>query len=61
MIIGNGAMSQEAIKLWDRRAEILEAGHVLLQEKPDPGKWTEEDRRLWRYASAISARLDKLN
>ena len=61
MIIGNGVMSQEAIELWDRRAEALEAGHVLMQEKPDPELWTEEELRLWRYATAISARLDKLN
>ncbi|MFM1814610.1 MAG: hypothetical protein RLZ98_1305 [Pseudomonadota bacterium] len=61
MIIGNGTMSQDAIRLWDKRAEVLEAGHMLMQEKPDPEQWTEEERRIWRYATAISARLDKLN
>jgi hypothetical protein len=30
-------------------------------DKPDPDEWTDEDRRLWRYALAVSRRLEKIH
>lgn len=38
----------------------LKAGTVLLAHKPDRHLWTKDEFRVWRYATAISHRLDKL-
>jgi hypothetical protein len=50
-----------AMVIWDRRANALEAGFKLMEKKPDDRAWTEGDRRLWRYALAVSKRLERLN
>lgn len=53
-------LSPEATAWWTKRSEALEAGTVLLSSKPDRKQWTSEDRRLFRYAMAVSRRMDKL-
>lgn len=52
---------EKATALWDRRADALEAGTILLNSKPNHREWSQEDWRTWRYALAISRRLDKLH
>lgn len=47
--------------IWDRRANALEAGFKLMEKKPDDRAWSEDDKRLWRYALAVSKRLERLN
>lgn len=49
-----------AAKLWSRRADALEAGTILLRDYPDRATWSAEQRRLMRYALAVSRRLEKL-
>ena len=50
-----------ATVIWDRRANALEAGFKLMEKKPDDRVWTPNDWRLWRYAIAVSKRLERLN
>lgn len=52
--------SPEATARWTRRSEALEAGTILVSVKPDRDLWTSEDYRLFRYAMAVSRRMDKL-
>ena len=52
--------SPAAVRLWSRRADALEAGTVLLRDNPDRTSWSAEQRRLMRYALAVSRRLEKL-
>ena len=47
-------------QLWQRRAEALAAGSLLLEHKPDREQWTRRDRRVYVYALAISRRIEKL-
>lgn len=54
-------VSPEAKAVWQRRADALAAGALLMDEKPDPDDWTLEDLRTWQYAMAISRRLEKLH
>jgi len=51
----------EAAVRWNRRGDALEAGSRLMSVKPDPAEWTDEERRLWRYALAVSRRLEKIH
>lgn len=51
----------EAKHLWLRRVDALKAGSVLLAEKPDRALWSDRDVRIWRYAAAISRRMERLN
>lgn len=53
--------TDRATEMWDRRADALEAGTVLLNTKPNHRDWSREEWRIWRYALAISRRLDKLH
>lgn len=53
--------TDQATVMWDRRADALEAGTVLLNTKPNHREWSSHEWRLWRYALAISRRLDKLH
>lgn len=50
-----------AISLWSRRAEALKAGTELVSEKPDRALWSDDDFRVWRYAQAISRRVERLH
>ncbi|MEZ5923784.1 MAG: hypothetical protein R3D57_05305 [Hyphomicrobiaceae bacterium] len=50
-----------ATTIWDRRANALDAGFKLMEKKPDEKAWTDNDWRLWRYALAVSKRLERLN
>lgn len=52
--------SSESIALWSRRANALRASSSLLADKPNWESWTDREYRIWRYATAISHRLDKL-
>jgi len=60
-MIGAPNLTPEAQALWLRRAEALLAGTVLLDAKPDSSVWTPGERRIYRYAKAISQRMDKLH
>ncbi len=53
--------SPEAVELWTRRADALKAGTLLVSEKPDREEWTPDDIRVWRYAAAISRRMNRLH
>lgn len=53
--------SRGAVELWNKRADALRAGSLLLAEKPDRDEWTAHELRTWRYASAISRRLNRLH
>jgi hypothetical protein len=53
-------LSAEAVAKWSRRSEALEAGTILLSSKPNRDLWTAEDHRLFRYALAVTRRMDKL-
>lgn len=50
-----------AVALWNRRALALKESSSLLADKPDQDDWTDGEYRMWRYATAISRRLEKLN
>lgn len=52
--------AQGAVALWNKRADALKAGSLLVYEKPDREEWTSGELRTWKYASAISRRLDRL-
>lgn len=52
--------SPAAVALWSKRAHALRAGTVLLADKPNREQWNDDEFRIWRYATAISHRLDKL-
>lgn len=54
-------LEEEATTLWNRRGEALDAGTKLLTEKPDAQAWTHRDRRVWRYAMAVSRRIEKIH
>lgn len=49
-----------AVALWSKRADALRASTDLLADKPNSEQWTDHEFRIWRYATAISHRLDKL-
>lgn len=51
----------EAVELWTRRADALKAGTMLVSEKPDREDWTADEVRTWRYAAAISRRMNRLH
>lgn len=59
-IIKDRKLAPEAAARWTRRSEALEAGTILLSSKPDRDDWTSEDLRLFRYAMAVTRRMDKL-
>jgi hypothetical protein len=61
MPLGGRKLETGAVQRWTKRSEALEAGFKLMSDKPDPDEWTEEDRRLWRYALAVSRRLEKIH
>lgn len=54
-------LETDAVARWNKRSEALEAGSKLMSDKPDSDEWTNEDRRLWRYALAVSRRLEKIH
>jgi hypothetical protein len=54
-------LEDEAAALWNRRGDALDAGTRLLTEKPDREWWTREDYRVWRYAMAVSRRIEKIH
>jgi len=60
-IIRNPQASPGARALWYQRAHALRAGTDLLAGKPDGENWTPREYRIWRYATAISHRLEKLH
>lgn len=60
MILKDRKLSPAATARWHRRSEALEAGNVLLSRKPDRDHWTPEDFKLFRYALAVTLRMDKL-
>lgn len=54
-------LDDDAMARWNRRGDALDAGTRLLTEKPDTEAWTQEDRRVWRYAMAVSRRIEKIH
>ncbi len=54
-------LEDDAAARWSKRGNALEAGSRLMSDKPDPCDWTDEERRLWRYALAVSRRLEKIH
>lgn len=60
LMLRKAPTSSEAAAVWTRRAHALKAGRMLLTDKPDRNLWTHHEFRIWRYATAISHRLDKL-
>jgi hypothetical protein len=46
---------------WDRRGAVLDAVNTQLAKRPDRDDWDEKDWRRFRYALAISRRMEKLN
>ena len=54
-------LDDDASTLWNRRGDALDAGTRLLNEKPDTEAWTHQDRRVWRYALAVSRRIEKIH
>jgi len=54
-------LEDDASALWHRRGDALDAGTRLLTEKPDTQAWTRQDRRVWRYAMAVSRRIEKIH
>ncbi len=60
LVMKDRKLAPEAEARWTRRSEALEAGAVLVSNKPDRDSWTLEDHRLFRYAMAVSRRMDKL-
>lgn len=54
-------LDEGAATRWNRRGDALDAGTKLLSEKPDMDEWTEHDRRVWRYAIAVSRRIEKIH
>jgi hypothetical protein len=61
MVLRGRKSKPEAVVLWTRRADALKAGSILLTEKPDREVWTHEEVRIWRYARAISSRMDRMH
>lgn len=59
-IIRNPQTCPEALALWNQRADALRASTDLLAVKPNSDNWTPSEFRIWRYATAISHRLEKL-
>lgn len=59
-MIGNPNTSPVAVALWSKRAHALKAGTHLLTDKPNREQWSDRELRIWRYATAISHRLHKL-
>lgn len=60
MVLRDRMTSPEAVARWNRRSEALEAGAILLAQKPNREQWTHEELRVFRYALAVSRRMDKL-
>ena len=54
-------LEDDAAARWHRRGDALDAGTRLLTEKPDTQAWTRRDRRVWRYAMAVSRRIEKIH
>jgi hypothetical protein len=50
-----------AVNRWNKRGDALEAGSRLMADKPDTEEWTPQDYKLWRYALAVSRRLEKIH
>lgn len=61
MPLKSRTLEPTAAAVWDRRGDILAAGYALMCDKPDRSEWDRQDHRLWRYAMAISRRLEKLH
>ena len=61
MLIKDRRMTGSARVLWTRRADALKAGTNLVVAKPDRDGWTEDEFRVWRYAMAISRRMERLH
>lgn len=59
-MIPNPHTSPVAVALWSKRAHALRASTNLLTIKPNRELWSDREYRLWRYATAISHRIDKL-
>ncbi len=54
-------LDDDAVHRWNRRGDALEAGSRLIADKPDTDEWTQRDYKLWRYALAVSRRLEKIH
>jgi hypothetical protein len=54
-------LEDDAVARWHKRGDALEAGSRLMTDKPDPDQWTPQDYKLWRYALAVSRRLEKIH
>jgi hypothetical protein len=54
-------LDDDAVNRWNKRGDALEAGSRLMADKPDADEWTAQDRKLWRYALAVSRRLEKIH
>lgn len=61
MLSKDRKMSGPARELWIRRADALKAGTTLMATKPDRDGWTDDELRVWRYAMAISRRMERLH
>jgi len=61
IMIKDRKLPPEAAARWTRRSEALEAGTILISTKPDRDEWTQVEARLFRYAMAISRRMEKLH
>lgn len=61
MLIKITTRKPEAQSLWLRRVDALRAGSILLERKPDRALWSRHELRVWRYATAISRRMGRLN
>lgn len=61
MLCKDRKMTGSARVLWSKRADALKAGTVLMATKPDRDGWTDDEFRLWRYAMAISRRMERLH
>lgn len=59
-MIRNPNTSPAAVALWSKRAHAMKEGTDLLTDKPNREQWSDQELRIWRYATAISHRLDKL-
>ena len=54
-------LEEDAVVRWNKRDDALDAGSRLMSDKPDPDEWTHADYKLWRYALAVSRRLEKIH
>lgn len=61
MLSKDRKLSGAARVLWTRRADALKAGTTLMVTKPDRDRWTDDELRVWRYAMAISRRMERLH